>query len=374
MSTPMVGRTPTTEREARLAWARIAEPGDRRVHALGAHDDPLAALAVVVDGTDPDHDRFRVRLRDLDVDRDLEIVGRLGARLLVPGDDEWPTALADLPDPPLALWVRGPLPLAAVPTRSVALVGSRASTAYGNHVAGELAAGLADRRFVVVSGAAYGIDARAHDGALASGGAPTAAVLAGGVDRPYPAGNARLIAEIATTGLLVSETPPGCAPTKSRFLSRNRLIAALTCGTVVVEAGWRSGALSTARHAARILRPVGAVPGPVTSAASAGTNEAIRSGLACCVTDAAEVAELCGRLGDDLAPEHEQPTLPTDGLDDEEQRVLAALPVRRAVDVDRLCTTAGLSGREVSRALGRLALLALAVRDDEGRWRLAPRG
>lgn len=349
-------------------WARIAEPGDRRLRDLDVWSDPLGTLRRVAGGDDPEHDRFRVRLRDVDIDHEMHIARRLGLRILVPGDAEWPGGLDDLADPPICLWVRGPASLAAVAGRSVAIVGSRASTSYGRHVAGELAVGLAEKGFAVVSGAAIGIDAAAHDGALVAGGT-TVAVLAGGADRPYPMSNAALIDRIAETGAVISEMPPASAPTKPRFLARNRIIAALAGGTVVVEAGWRSGALSTARAAERILRPVGSVPGPVTSALSAGTNEAIRSGLATCVTDADEVAELVGRMGADLAPPRQVLPLVTDELEDDEQRVLSALPVRRRVGVDNICRAAGLSAREVSRALGKLALLGLADPGVDGTWR-----
>ena len=153
--------------------------------------------------------------------------------------------------------------------RSVAIVGSRASTAYGEHVAGELGHQLAERGWTVVSGGAFGIDAAAHRGALAAE-APTVAVLACGVDRPYPAAHGALLHRIAETGLLVSEWPPGAAPHRHRFLVRNRLIAALTRGTVVVEAAARSGAQATARRARKLGRQVLVVPGPVTSAMSVG--------------------------------------------------------------------------------------------------------
>lgn len=371
MSTRLAGRAPRTPREAFIVWARIAEPGDRRLQALDVWADPLAALDVVLSGSTPEHDRFRVRAGDVDLEQDQHIADRLGLRILTAGDAQWPRGVDDLKQPPLCLWVRGNADLAQVLRRSVAVVGSRASTSYGRHVAGELGIALAERGFTVVSGAALGIDTAAHDGVLVAGGT-TVAVLAGGADRAYPASNAPLLARIAETGAVVSEMPPGSAPTKPRFLSRNRLIAAMTPGTVVVEAGWRSGALSTARAAERVLRPVGAVPGPVTSALSAGTNEAIRSGLAVCVTDADEVAELVGRLGDDLAPPRTTLPLLTDDLDDDEQRVLSALPVRRAASVDNLCRTAGLSIREVSRVLGKLALLALAEQGPDGGWRRAP--
>src|SRR5690349_24006519 len=183
------------------------------------------------------------------------------------------------------------------------MVGSRAATSYGGHVAGEIAADLGERGWAVVSGGAYGIDAAAHRGALAAEGV-TIAVLACGVDYPYPAGHADLFAAICAQGLVVSEWAPGSRPARTRFLTRNRVIAALACGTVIVEAGERSGALNTARHAANLGKPLMAVPGPVTSAQSAGCHRIIRDWGASCVTRAADVIELLSPLGtpDALAP------------------------------------------------------------------------
>ena len=183
------------------------------------------------------------------------------------------------------------------------MVGSRAATGYGGHVAGEIAADLGERGWAIVSGGAYGIDAAAHRGALAAE-AVTIAVLACGVDYPYPAGHADLFAAIAAQGLVISEWPPGRHPGRMRFLVRNRVIAALGCGTVIVEAGERSGALNTARHAANLGKPLMAVPGPVTSAQSAGCHRIIREWGANCVTRAADIIELLSPLSvpDALAP------------------------------------------------------------------------
>ena len=227
---------------------------------------------------------------------DLRRAERCGARLVTPEDDEWPalplhalvlataaepedpkhqSARTVAPVPPLALWVRGPGRLDELADRSVAIVGSRASTAYGEHVAGEFGYQLAERGWTVVSGGAYGIDAAAHRGALAAEG-PTIAVLACGVDRPYPAGNGALLHRIAESGLVVSEWPPGAAPHQHRFLVRNRLIAGLTRGTVVVEAAARSGAVATANRARKLGKQVMVVPGPVTSAMSVGCHELLR--------------------------------------------------------------------------------------------------
>jgi len=237
-------------------------------------------------------------------------------------------------------------------------------------VATEMAAGLGERGFTIISGAAFGIDAAAHRGALATG-ATTIAVLAGGVERPYPSSHAALIARVVEVGAVVSEVAPGSAPTKTRFLQRNRMIATMGRGTVVVEAGLRSGSLNTAGTAAEYGRVVVAVPGPVTSMMSAGCHEAIRSGMAQLVTDAAEAAEAIGDYGSDLAPARRGPTMAGDELDESAARVLAALPVRKGVPVERLAVSAGLSVAEVRSLLGRLDLCALAERHGEG-WRKGP--
>lgn len=375
---------------ARAAWSRLVEPGDTVAGALVAALGPQEALAWLRGGgvaplvggageagaaraaLDAAAARWRTRLASVSPARDLDAAARLDARLLVPEDAAWPAGLADLgAAAPMGLWVRGALAgagLAGVLRRSVALVGARACTAYGEHVAATLAAGVADRGWTVVSGGAYGVDAVAHRGAIAAD-VPTVAFLAGGVDRLYPAGNSALLRAVGETGALVSEVPPGSVPTKVRFLQRNRLIAAVTRATVVVEAAWRSGALSTARHAAGLLRPVGAVPGPVTSAASAGCHRLLRDGVAVCVTDPAEVLEL---VEAEPAPEPAVAPRPGDGLDDVARRTLDALPLRRPAPEESVARTAGLSEREVRGALGRLELAGLAVREGAA-WRRAPR-
>src|SRR5690606_31319799 len=197
---------------------------------------------------------------------------------------------------PIALWVRGNVSTVGSLPQSISLVGARAATGYGEHVAMDASASLVDRGYTIVSGAAYGIDGMAHRAALASGG-QTLAFLAGGVDRFYPSGHDALLTRIVEKGAVVSELPCGSQPTKWRFLQRNRLIAAASRATVVVEAGWRSGSLNTAGHAAALGRPLGAVPGPVTSAASAGCHRLIREFTAVCVTDAGEMAELAPLAG-----------------------------------------------------------------------------
>lgn len=300
--------------------------------------------------------------------RDLARAAALGARLLIPGDEEWPACLEVLsrftasrrPDDrasgrdhgvPIALWVRGSLRLDETVARSAALVGARAATGYGTYLAADLGAGLAERDATVVSGGAYGIDAAAHRGALAAGGA-TVAVLAGGIDVPYPLGNAPLLDRIAAEGLIVTEAPPGSTARRERFLTRNRLIAALSGGVVMVEAGLRSGAGNTLAHARHLGRPRMAVPGPVTSALSAGCHALLRQDPeARLVTCAADVLEEMGRIGADLAVPAKASPDARDQLAEPARLLLAAMPARGVWSLGRIAT---------QMEMGRTAALALA--------------
>ncbi|WP_378570275.1 DNA-processing protein DprA [Nocardiopsis mangrovi] len=294
----------------------------------------------------------------------------IDSRLVVPGDPEWPHQLDRLAERrPYALWVRGAHDLRNACLRSVAVVGSRAASSYGLHVTGDLAWALAERSWTCVSGGAYGIDSAAHRGALA-GGAPTVAVLASGLDLGYPRGNEGLFADIAVRGTLVSEHPPGTAPTRHGFLVRNRIIAALTPGTVVVEAGLRSGALNTARHALDLCRVLMAVPGPVTSALSAGCHRLLREWRAVCVTDATDVAEQVGHIGADLRPGNGT-ALARDALDDLARKVLDSVPVRTGAGTATIASKAGL---DLDLTLGRLGLLAAGgfIERCLAGWRVRP--
>ncbi|WPF81058.1 DNA-processing protein DprA [Sanguibacter sp. 4.1] len=325
--------------------------------------------------------RWLRRAGRVDPEVDLTNLGRLGGRLVVPGDREWPVQIDDLGDEaPFCLWARGTVRVDEALAGAVSIVGARASTDYGERIAAEMAAGLVDARRGTVSGGAYGIDAAVHRATLAVDGV-TVAFLAGGVDRLYPAGNTALLrAVVDRGGLLLSEVPPGAVPSRVRFLRRNRLIAAAGRSTVVVEAAWRSGSLVTARLAAGLGRPVGAVPGPVTSAASAGSHRLMREGVAVCVTDVAEVLELTGAAGDGVAELAEQEARrdesgarPHDGLDDRATATLDALPVRRPATVEALARSSGLAPHEVMSALGVLELRGQAARSEAG-WRRAGRG
>ncbi|MFV0551003.1 MAG: DNA-processing protein DprA, partial [Anaerorhabdus sp.] len=192
---------------------------------------------------------------------------------------EWPSALDDLGDRrPYVLWTRGATSFLARPLNDlVTITGARASTSYGDHVAGQLASDLANAERLVVAGGAYGIEGAAHRAALASGG-DTIAVMANGVDRMYPMGHRELLERVADLGLIVSEVPPGAVPTRHRFIARARIMAALSAATVVVEAGVRSGSMTVARRARELGRTVGAVPGPVTSSQSLGPHRLLNEG------------------------------------------------------------------------------------------------
>ncbi|MGC5381944.1 DNA-processing protein DprA [Micromonospora sp. DT68] len=385
--------TDEERRLARVALTWLAEPGTRAVYHLVDRLGPVAALDLLLDGGSPDAQlNSTVAARSAAGDaravaaEALARADRLGARLVTPDDDEWPARVAGLatlrlPDagrrvdvetaPPLCFWVRGGWPLGEALDRSVAVVGARAATGYGQHVATELGYGLAERDWTVVSGGAFGIDAAAHRGALNAGGV-TVAVLACGVDRPYPVGNTALFDRIADTGLLVSEWPPGAEPLRPRFLIRNRVIAGGTVGTVVVEASARSGATQTARRAIYTGRVAMVVPGPVTSAMSVGAHELLREQpKARLVTGVAHVLEEVGRIGADLAPLARGPQRPADTLDDDARSLLEALPRRGVRGVDALAARAGVDLRTALRKLSLLEELALVVRREEG-YALAP--
>lgn len=372
----------STELKAWAYLSRVAEPPRCDVADLVGRVGVVEAADRIRSGAVGEklllHTRSR---RDVDcATADLDRLARIGGRLVTPDDDEWPTLAfvgfegvdtKKYPDglAPLALWVTGEATLTEVSNRAAAIVGTRASTAYGEHVATELATDLCSRDVAIVSGGAFGIDGAAHRAALAADGL-TAAVLASGVDILYPAGHSALLHRVRTNGVVVSEYPPGTTPARHRFLVRNRLVAALTGSTVVVEAGLRSGAANTASWARALGRVVCAVPGPITSAASAGCHSLIRSG-AVLATRADEVVEFVGRVGE-LAEEPEHPVTPLDGLSDDEKRVYEALPGRGWRTVVQLAVESGLP---VTRVPGELAMLELAglAEQREGRWRITRR-
>jgi DNA processing protein len=363
--------TSAAQRHARAVLCRYAAPGDPATLRIVDRAGPQEAARQVAAG------RAEVWA---EAEADLARLEQLGGRLVCPGDPEWPPRLDDLgegsgrddPGRPFALWVLGPVDLAAVTSRSVALVGSRAASPYGEQMAKLLAGGLVDRSFAVVSGGAYGIDAAAHQAALRAGGV-TIAVLASGVDVPYPVRNSALLSRISAAGLVVSEAPVGARPYRHRFLSRNRLIAGLTSGTVIVEAGLRSGALNTARHARRLHRPLMGVPGPATNAQSAGVHGMLREHLGTrLVTSAAEVAEEAGAIGE-LA---DRPRA-AEGIRDRLPRVMNQLldlvPSRESVTADQLASAAGASPSAIANLLVELHDRGLVERTGTG-YRLTELG
>ncbi|GAB2637128.1 DNA-processing protein DprA [Nocardia goodfellowii] len=316
-------------------------------------------------------------------ERDLELVERLGGRVVTPDDAEWPTwrllGLRQLTAGrdqdgavPLVLWVRGSRSLLETSERALAVVGARSSTPYGDQLTGEMVSDVAAAGWTIVSGAAYGIDAMAHRAALACG-APTIAVLACGVDRPYPAEHDRLLAEIADFGLIVSEYPPGTVARKHQFLARNRLIAALADGVLVVEAGLRSGARNTVKWARRLGRPAMAVPGSVNSASSVGCHHMIRDGEALLVTRSEEVINEAGPLQLPL-PGAATPTVtPEDALTGDEATVFAALPKSGFRMPVELAGHTNLPLPTVRATLAALELAELVGVGESGWYRLAAR-
>lgn len=386
MSTSPAGATPgpgegadESERRARAWLSRAVEPGDAQMHDYVEGIGAVPAARTLGSGLAPEAVQALVGAR-CDEDRvaaDLAAAASVGARIVIPGDQEWPAETLHAMTvatamgvqgmaPPLAMWARGGGDLPGLTDRAVAIVGARAATSYGIEQAAQLGFDLAERGWTVISGGAFGIDAAAHRGAL-SAGAPTVAVLAGGIDRSYPAAHAALFERIAKDGLLISEWPPGCAPYRHRFLIRNRLIAALSAGCVVVEASARSGARHTAGRARELGRPVMAVPGPVSSAMSIGTHALLRDTDARLVTGVEHVIEEIGMLGEDLAPLARGLDTVRDSLSAVQARTLEALPSRRPVLPEQIARAAGLSVLEVLSALPALEARAL-VESTNGAW------
>ncbi len=373
---------PEEERLARVALNIIGEPGDPRLARLVELLGPVELherlrADVGLSGLRSD---IATRLEGLDPRRVLDAADAAGVRFVVPGDLEWPAQLGDLEgvEPlnrltgvPLGMWVAGPLRLDEACRRSVAVVGSRSATSYGTDIARDLAEWLAVAGRTIVSGAAFGIDQAAHRGAISARGGRTVAVLACGVDRAYPTAHRDLLRHLKETGAVVSELPVGCAPTRVRFLGRNRLIAALSQGTVVVEAAVRSGALNTAGWAMRLNRPVMGVPGPVTSAPSEGVHELVRTGGATLVTRAAHVLELVSPMGVHLSEQVRDEPTARDRLPPTDLRVLEAVPLVQPAGAGGIARAAGLSVATVVESLVRLRQLGWVV-GSAGRWRRSP--
>lgn len=364
------------ERSARVALACLVEPGTVRIAELVAAEGPVAVWEAARSGDlGP---AYRTKAARLEPEEVAAEASRKGIRFVIPGDAEWVACLADLGvcetvqemgGAPYGLWARGVASLAALADRSVSIVGSRASTPYGDIAAAELAADLAGRGVTVISGGAFGIDVAAHRGALAARG-PTVSVMASGLDALYPPANRTLLERIAEEGLLLSELPPGAHPTRMRFLARNRLIAALSKGTVLVEAAARSGARNTVTWANACCRPVMAIPGPVHSATSATPHRLIREGEAVLVTCAEDILELVGPLGR-RAKARQPQQRPLDGLTRAQLRVYEALPARSSMDAGEISLRSGVPLGECLATLDRLTEDGWLIVTPIG-WRLAP--
>lgn len=298
-----ISAQPQDERSARIALALVAEPDNPTTGQLVERVGAVETVRLLAgDGAVPGMGKeaaalwrkhFQPEQRPNALRDVLRMTETLGLATLIPGDRHFPASLHDLGERlPFVLWAKGAVSLLAGElTDRFSITGSRAATSYGVHVAGEIASDLASQEKVLLSGGAYGIDPAVHQAALAVGG-HTVAVMADGLDRPYPAGHRELLERIGDLGLLVSEQPPGAVPTRGRFIARARLAAAISGSTTIVEAAGRSGALLVAQRAQELGRAVGAVPGPVTSAASTGTHRLLREGLASLVTDGSDMLAL----------------------------------------------------------------------------------
>lgn len=396
-----VPHTRADELLARAVWSRLTEPGDSVAGAVIATLGALTALDLVASGSSareffqaldahasehalPTQQQLGASLkrwwprldRNATLD-DLRAAASAGARLLTPESAAWPGMLDDLgTHAPHALWVRGSLRLLG--ENSLAVVGARACTSYGTQVTADLTAEACGVGLSIVSGAAYGVDAAAHRTALALD-SPTVAVLAGGVDRAYPASHDQLLSRITAQGTVCSELVPGSAPTRWRFLQRNRLISSLASAVLVTEAGVRSGTINTAGHAAELGRALGAVPGPITSAASAGCHRLIREYGASLITNGDELRELCEislestLFGVDPTSDTGKERRPSVHV-----RLLDALPLRGGRSADDAARLAGVGLDEAAQTFAELELLGYVSRNEtpatgESTWTLLRR-
>lgn len=383
MTALATGSEPTSGSQLRAAWielAHAAEPADPAVGRLVHRVGPVEALARIRRGSSGlrHQEGLQARLQGITAARAEERAHDLGVRIITRVDSEWPTQVEALgATTPHALWAVGAASLRLLALRSVSMVGARACTAYGEEVTRSWSAQLASEGWTIVSGAAFGIDAAAHRGALGADGV-TVALLAGGVDVPYPRAHASLLGAISDQGLVVSEVPLGEAVRRQRFLSRNRLIAALGRATVVVEASERSGTTATARTAASLMRPVLAVPGPITSPASAGCHRMIADGTALLAADLDAVATVLELDASRGVPRHtagpagagagDDELARRDRLDHRERAVLDAMPARGWLGLADLVRESGLA---MSDVLPSVSVLVVSGWIEEGAagWR-----
>lgn len=367
------------ERTARMGLCALMHMGAPKLAEL-VHEEGAVWVweALLAKGEDSMWGR---RAKGVDLPRIQELAAGVEARFLIPGDEEWPSRLDDLHGravsgqggAPFGLWVRG----APIPDGGVAVVGARAATQYGQTAAMDLSADLASRGAPVVSGLAYGIDAAAHRGALTGAGpdavGATVAVVAGGIDKPYPSSNAGLAAMICRQGTLVSEAPPGAAPLRPSFLARNRLIAALSDGVLLIEAALRSGAKNTAAWGNELGRVVMALPGPVTSALTATPHRLIREGQAVLVTDVRDILELLRPFGtvEEEASRGEDTAL--DRLPEDLRALREAIGAREELTAGTLATRTGMPIAVCLSGLQELADRGWVEAGDYGGWRLPRR-
>ena len=388
-------------RHARAGLTQVIEPADSLgVHAVEAWG-PLRLVEIISGSTPTQQDwialaaldpgdgqftdmlrkklgeaieRWRRRRTYFDPQAALRYINKLGGRFLIPEDACWPTALADLQDAaPIGLWALGDTRTPPI-DRAVAIVGSREASPYGDSATTLLVEQARRMGLTVVSGGAYGIDARAHQAALDSPGEgiPTVAVLAGGLDRLYPAGNTALLRKIAGDGLLITEMPPGMRPNRYRFLHRNRLIATLAATTIVVEARYRSGALSTANHAHDLGRTVAAVPGPINVPTSAGCHRLIKETPTLLIDDPADLAAFYGASAvPSAASQAAENQRNYDVLEVEEMLVYEALPIKGRATTGQLSARTGLSVPQIMGILVRLERYRFADQEAQG-WRKRP--
>jgi DNA processing protein len=406
---------------ASVAWSCITEPGDEFAGFVRRQLGAAASLSLLINCQAPRRwafelladdladvaderfvsleqtiqeslDRWRPRLSLSKVLSLLDAAERMNIRLITNADKHWPIGLANLGlAEPAMLWLRGSAECLSTSTQSAALVGSRTATEYGFEATASLVQGLADAGVAIVSGGAFGIDAIAHRAALTVE-TPTIAVMAGGIDRLYPRSNESLLRAIIDQGAVISEVAPGTSPTKWRFLQRNRIIAAMSCATVVVEAGYRSGAINTANHAIALNLAVGAVPGSIFSATSAGCNRLIADRKAQVVTSAKDVLELIrnnsetlnfnesGFMAHTSESLEQNPASNLAGVSAAQSSVVSnLLPLDLRVydaigfssrTLDQICLSAGLTSNEALQALGSLTLLGL-VSSNQGSWERA---
>lgn len=371
---------------SRSAWSVICEPGDgfagfvvskigaaaaleaevqgisskllkSKLLAAGTEEIEVDAFGVFEKAHAEARDRWKSRISLELIRVALNKIAKVGGYVMTPSDPNWPKQLHDLgPHSPFALWVRGNSAALRQLDQAVSIVGSRGATSYGEFATASMVSALVPNGFSIVSGGAYGIDAIAHRSTLALRG-NTVAVMAGGLDKFYPSGNSDLLRRVSQTGAVISEVPPGTIPSKWRFLQRNRLISALGHSTLVVEANWRSGALNTVSHCERLERPIYAVPGPITSPKSAGTNKLIAQDRAQLVVDGDDLLERLGKNSRTTIMEE------LDGLGAIEKRVFDALGYD-VLEIAEICSSAGLTRDEARFGLSNLELEGLVLRRD----------